>query len=52
MVRGPMMGDVTAGCSSTKPRASSMRLRPAPSASSFSCPTASTLARLPGMVVS
>ena len=52
MVRGPMMGDVTAGCSSTKPSASSMRLRPASSASAISCPTASTLDRLPTMVMS
>ncbi len=52
MVRGPMMGDVTPGCSSTKPSASSMSDNPALSASSVSAVTASSLDRLPGISMS
>ncbi len=43
IVRGPMIGDVTAGCASTKPSAMSIMEMPASSASWASCSTASSL---------
>ena len=52
MVRGPMMGDVTPGCSVTKPSASSMSDSPDSSASAISWSTASSFARLPGISMS
>ena len=51
-MRGPMIALVTAGCAVTKPSASWIIVRPASSATLASCSTASSLARLAGMVVS
>ena len=52
MVRGPMIGDVTAGCSRTNPSANSIRLNPDSSASVLRAVTASAFCWLPGRFMS